>query len=66
MLIPLHIAPGCFHSTVAELSSFKRGSGSKASVYNVRNLGSFPGLGRSPGEGNGKPLQYSCLENPID
>ena len=42
------------------------GSDSKASVYNVRDLGSIPGLGRFPGEGNGNPLQYSCLENPMD
>ena len=35
-------------------------------VYNVRDLGSIPGLGRCPGEGNGNPLQYSCLENPMD
>ena len=34
------------------------------SVYNVRDLGSIPGLGRFPGKGNGNPLQYSCLENP--
>ena len=33
---------------------------------NARDLGSSPGLGRSPGEGNGNPLQYSCLENPMD
>ena len=32
----------------------------------MRDLGSIPGLGRSPGEGNGKPLQYPCLENPMD
>ena len=32
----------------------------------VRSLGSTPGSGRSPGEGNGNPLQYSCLENPMD
>ena len=32
----------------------------------VRDLGSIPGLGRSPGGGNGSPLQYSCLENPMD
>ena len=38
----------------------------KASVYNVVDLGSIPGLGRSPGEGNGNALQYSCLENPMD
>ena len=31
----------------------------------VRDMGSIPGLGRSPGEGNGDPLQYSCLENPM-
>ena len=36
------------------------------SAYNVGNLGSIPGLGRSPGEENGNPLQYSCLENPMD
>ena len=38
----------------------------KASAYNVGDLGSIPGSGRSPGEGNGTPLQYSCLENPMD
>ena len=38
----------------------------KASACNIGDLGSIPGLGRSPGEGNGNPLQYSCLENPID
>ena len=42
------------------------GSDGKASAYNVGDLGSIPGLGRSPGEGNGNPLQYSCLENPMD
>ena len=42
------------------------GSDSKASVYNVGDLGSIPGLGRSPGEGSGTPLQYYCLENPMD
>ena len=38
----------------------------KASAYNVGDRGSIPGLGRSPGEGNGNPLQYFCPENPID
>ena len=38
----------------------------KASAYNARDLGLIPGLGRSPGEGNGNPLQYSCLEKPMD
>ena len=34
--------------------------------YNAGDLGSIPGSGRSPGEGNGNPLQYSCMENPMD
>ena len=38
----------------------------KASVYNAGDLGSISGLGRSPGEGNDNPLQYYCLENPMD
>ena len=38
----------------------------KASACNAGDLGSIPGSGRSPGEGNGNPLQYSCLENPMD
>ena len=38
----------------------------KASAYNVGYTGSIPGLGRYLGEGNGNPLQYSCLENPMD
>ena len=42
------------------------GSDGKASAYNVGDLGSIPGLGRSSGEGNGNPLQYSCLESPMD
>ena len=42
------------------------GSDGKVSVYNVGDLGSMPGSGRFPGEGNGNPLQYSCLENPMD
>ena len=42
------------------------GSDSKASVYNVGDPGSIPGLGRSPGEGNGNPLQDYCLQNPMD
>ena len=45
---------------------FPGGSEDKASACNAGDLGSIPGLGRSPGEGNGKPLQYSCLENPMD
>ena len=42
------------------------GSDGKAFAYSVGDLGSIPGSGRSSGEGNGNPLQYSCLENPTD
>ena len=45
---------------------FPGGSDGKVSVYSAGDLGSIPGLGRFPGEGNGNPLQYSCLENPMD
>ena len=48
------------------LVDFPGGSDGKASTYNAGDLGSIPGLGRSPGEGNGNPLQYSCLENSMD
>ena len=41
-------------------------SNGKASACNAEGLGSVPGLGRSPGEGNGNPFQYYCLENPMD
>ena len=41
-------------------------SDGKASACNAGDLGSIPGSGRSPGEGDGNPLQYSCLENPMD
>ena len=47
-------------------SGFAGGSDGKVSVYNVGDPGSIPGLGRSTGEGNGNPLQYYCLENPMD
>ena len=42
------------------------GSVGKESACNAGDLDLNPGMGRSPGEGNGKPLQYSCLENPMD
>ena len=45
---------------------FPGGSDGKASAYNAGDPGSIPGSGRSPGEENGNPLQYSCLENPMD
>ena len=47
-------------------SGFPGGSDHKASAYSARDPGSIPGLGRSPGEGNGNPFQYSRLENPMD
>ena len=45
---------------------FPGASYSKESAHNAGDLGLIPGLGRSPGEGNGNSLQYSCLENPMD
>ena len=54
-------------NTAKEFSyHFPGGSEVKASASNVGNPGSIPGSGRSPGEGNGSPLQYSCLENAMD
>ena len=49
------------HST-----GFPGGSDGKEPACNAGALGLIPGLGRYPGEGNGNPLQYSCLENPVD
>ena len=49
-----------------KLWSFPSGSDSKESACNAEDPGSIPGLRRSPGEVNGYPLQYSCLENPMD
>ena len=45
---------------------FPGGSDGKTSAYNTGDPGLIPGLGRSPGEGNSNPLQYCCLENPMD
>ena len=45
---------------------FPGGSEGKASAFNAGHPGSTPGSGRSPGEGNDNPLQYFCLENPMD
>ena len=49
-----------------EQSSSSPEKAQKASSCSARDLGSIPGLGRSPGEGHGNPLQYSCLENSMD
>ena len=48
----------CFSESMAQMA--------KASACNVADPALIPGLGRPPGEGNGNPLQYSCLGNPID
>ena len=48
-----------------KVMGFPGGSDGKASACSAGDLGLIPGLGRSPGEGNGTPLQYSCLENPM-
>ena len=48
------------------IKSFPGGSHGKVSACNAGDLGSIPGLGRSPAEGNGNPLQYSWLENSMD
>ena len=49
-----------------ERVGFPGGSDSKESAHNAGDTGSIPGLGRSPGEGNSYPLQYTCLKNHID
>ena len=62
-----HTSPPHYLASFQEfLWDFPDGSDGKASAYNAGDPGSVPGLGRSPGEGNGNPLQYSCLKNPID
>ena len=58
---PLEIREG-----VVKTMGFPDGSEVKASTSNAGDPGSIPGLGRSPGEGNGNPLQYSCLENSMN
>ena len=55
-----------FKVTTVVIQDFPDSSVGKASTCNAGDLGSIPGLGRSPGEGNGHPLQYSGLENFMD
>ena len=64
--VVIHTVKGFGIVNKAEIDVFLELSGGKLSVYNARNQGSIPGLGRFPREGNGNPLQYSCLENPMD
>ena len=54
-----------FSPSLQAEQDFPGGSDGKASAYNAGDPGPVPGLGRSPGEGNGNPLQYPCLENPV-
>ena len=53
-------------SVASDMQGFPGGSEVKASAYDAGGLSSIPGSGRSPGEGHGNPLQYSCLENPME
>ena len=55
-----------FITWIMLLWGFPGGSDGNESACNAGDRGSIPGLGRSPGEGKGKPLQCSCLENPMD
>ena len=55
-----------FDAFLVSNGNFPGGSDHKASAYNVGDPDSIPTSGRSPGEGNGNPLQYSCLEIPMD
>ena len=58
------ISPGEGIDTHSSIYGLPWWSGNKESASNLGDLDSIPGLGRSPGRGHGKPLQYSCLENP--
>ena len=57
---------GFLRDGILVFKGFPGGAEVKASACNVGDLGSIPGSGRSPGEGNGNPLQCSCLENLMD
>ena len=57
---------GLYMLDLKDKEGFPGGSDGTESACNAGDLGSIPGLGRSTGEGNGYPLQYSCLENPMD
>ena len=68
----MYYVPKLAYPFVCQLTSsllpwdFPGGSDGKESAYNVGDLGSAPGLGKSTGEENDNPFQYSCLENPMD
>ena len=70
IFLPAILIPACASSGMAFCmmysACFPGGSDGKASVYNAGDPGLIPGLGRYSGEGNGNPLWYPCLENPMD
>ena len=61
----LFLIPGSRPGAPSSTMGFPHSSGGKESAFNAGDPGLIPGSGKSPGEGNGKPLQYSCLENPM-
>ena len=65
-MVPLEQLKSIKYSCLKQIWGSPAGSDGKESACNAGDPGSIPGLGRSPGEGNGNPLQYSCLENPMD
>ena len=64
LLLPSSTLEGILTSIYCYFGGIPGSSDGKESTCSVRDLDLIPGLGRSPGEGNGNPLQYSCLENP--
>ena len=62
----MYTSPNLIYSLLCTLQGFPGGLEGKASACNAGDLGSIPESGSFPGEGNGNPLQYSCLENPMD
>ena len=56
----------CYYLAITKLSGLTFWLSGKDSTFQAGDVGSIPGLGRFPGEGNGNPLQYSCLGNPME
>ena len=66
LLISFNTTWFCLSKHAGKLRGFPHSSVGEESACNAGDRGLIPGLGRSPGEGNGNPFQYSCLENPMD